>query len=61
MSADLPRTEGSGVITYYSLAGGFLTGKYRAAPPTPPKNPSRGGKVKGYLDAHGLAGPESAG
>ncbi len=29
--ADLARAEGLGVIPYYSLAAGFLTGKYRTA------------------------------
>jgi aryl-alcohol dehydrogenase-like predicted oxidoreductase len=52
--APICRAEGLGVITYYSLAGGFLTGKYRSAADAA-KNPSRGGKVKGYLDARGLA------
>jgi aryl-alcohol dehydrogenase-like predicted oxidoreductase len=45
--------EGLGVITYYSLAGGFLTGKYRSAAEAS-KNPARGGKVRGYFDARGL-------
>ena len=48
----LCQAEGIGVITYYSLAGGFLTGKYRAATDAV-KNPARGGKVKGYFDARG--------
>jgi aryl-alcohol dehydrogenase-like predicted oxidoreductase len=52
--APICREHGLGVITYYSLAGGFLTGKYRSAADAA-KNPSRGGKVKGYLDARGLA------
>ncbi len=46
--------EGLGVITYYSLAGGFLTGKYRSAGDHA-KSAARGGKVKGYIDARGLA------
>jgi aryl-alcohol dehydrogenase-like predicted oxidoreductase len=46
------KAEGLGVITYYSLAGGFLTGKYRSAADAA-NNPSRGGKVKGYFDARG--------
>ena len=50
--APLCQAEGIGVITYYSLAGGFLTGKYRAAADAA-KNPARGGKVKGYFDARG--------
>ncbi len=51
--APLCAQERLGVITYYSLAGGFLTGKYRSAEDAK-KNPSRGGKVKGYFDARGL-------
>jgi aryl-alcohol dehydrogenase-like predicted oxidoreductase len=46
------KPEGLGVITYYSLAGGFLTGKYRSAADAA-KNPARGGKVKGYFDTRG--------
>jgi aryl-alcohol dehydrogenase-like predicted oxidoreductase len=45
--------EGLGVITYYSLAGGFLTGKHRSATEAA-KHPARGGKVKGYFDTRGL-------
>ena len=52
--APLCAREKLGVITYYSLAGGFLTGKYRSAAEAA-KNPARGGKVKGYFDARGLA------
>ena len=52
--APICREHGLGVITYYSLAGGFLTGKYRSAADAA-KNPTRGGKVKGYFDARGLA------
>ena len=51
--APLCRQEGIGVITYYSLAAGFLTGKYRAADDTA-KSAARGGRVKHYLDARGL-------
>ena len=50
--APICKAEGIGVVTYYSLAGGFLTGKYRSAADAA-KNPSRGGKVKGYFDARG--------
>ena len=50
--APLCREHGLGVIPYYSLAGGFLTGKYRSAEDAA-KNSARGGKVKGYLDARG--------
>jgi aryl-alcohol dehydrogenase-like predicted oxidoreductase len=46
--------EKIGVISYYSLAAGFLTGKYRSAEEAA-KNPARGGKVKHYFDARGLA------
>jgi aryl-alcohol dehydrogenase-like predicted oxidoreductase len=52
--APICRAEGLGVITYYSLAGGFLTGKYRSAEEAA-KNRARGGKVQGYFDARGLA------
>lgn len=45
--------EKIGVVTYYSLAAGFLTGKYRSAEEAT-KNPARGGKVKNYFDARGL-------
>jgi len=45
--------EGLGVIPYYSLAGGFLTGKYRK-PEDAAKSTSRGGKVKNYLNARGF-------
>ncbi len=41
-----------GVIPYYSLASGFLTGKYRSLEDT--KNKARGGKVEGYLNDRGL-------
>lgn len=44
--------EGVGVIPYYALAGGFLTGKYRSDADLA-KSP-RGGGVKKYLDARGL-------
>ncbi len=51
--APICREEQLGVITYYSLAGGFLSGKYRSADGAA-KNPARGGKVKTYLNARGL-------
>ena len=41
-----------GVITYFSLAGGFLTGKYRSEEDFG-KSP-RGGGAKKYLDERGL-------
>jgi aryl-alcohol dehydrogenase-like predicted oxidoreductase len=43
--------EGLGVITYFSLAAGFLTGKYRSAADLA-KSP-RGAKVKGYMNERG--------
>ncbi len=52
--APICKAEGLGVIPYYSLAAGFLTGKYRSAEDAA-KNPARGGKVKGYFNARGLA------
>jgi aryl-alcohol dehydrogenase-like predicted oxidoreductase len=52
--APICRDEGLGVIPYYALAAGFLTGKYRSAAEAA-ANPARGGKVKGYFDARGVA------
>lgn len=46
--------EKIGVIPYFALAAGFLTGKY-ATKEEAEKSPTRGGKVKGYFDARGLA------
>lgn len=40
-----------GVITYYALASGFLTGKYRT--PNDLGKSVRGGKVENYLDERG--------
>ena len=51
--ADLCRKEEIGVITYYSLASGFLSGKYRSASDT--EGRARGGGIKKYLDAKGMA------
>jgi aryl-alcohol dehydrogenase-like predicted oxidoreductase len=48
----LCRARNVGVIPYYSLASGFLTGKYRSEADLA-KSP-RGGGVKKYLDARGL-------
>jgi aryl-alcohol dehydrogenase-like predicted oxidoreductase len=45
-------TEGVGVITYFSLARGFLAGKYRSERDLG-KSP-RGQGVEGYLDARGM-------
>lgn len=45
--------ERLGVINYYSLAAGFLTGKYRS-PEEAAGHPGRGPRLKRYLDARGL-------
>lgn len=45
--------EGLGVVTYYSLASGFLSGKYRSKADLS-KSP-RGSRVEQYLDARGMA------
>jgi aryl-alcohol dehydrogenase-like predicted oxidoreductase len=47
------RRENIGVIPYYGLAAGFLTGKYRSLADAD-KNPARGGRLKKYLDGRGL-------
>ncbi|HPU50796.1 MAG TPA: aldo/keto reductase [Burkholderiaceae bacterium] len=44
--------QGVSVIPYYSLASGFLSGKYRTADDT--KGKARGGKAAGYLNERGL-------
>lgn len=49
----LCRQHNVGVIGYYSLASGFLTGKYRSSADAG-KSP-RGGRALSYLDARGLA------
>jgi aryl-alcohol dehydrogenase-like predicted oxidoreductase len=49
---DLCVREGIGVITYYSLAAGFLTGKYRSEADYG-KSP-RGGGMKKYMSARGM-------
>jgi aryl-alcohol dehydrogenase-like predicted oxidoreductase len=49
----LCRQEKLGVLNYYSLAAGFLTGKYRSAEEGA-KHPGRGGRLKRYLDARGM-------
>jgi aryl-alcohol dehydrogenase-like predicted oxidoreductase len=43
---------GLGVLPYFSLASGFLTGKYRSAEDQ--KDKARGGMVGKYLNEHGL-------
>lgn len=45
--------EGVGVVTYFSLASGYLSGKYRSADDLG-KSP-RGARVKSYLDGKGPA------
>ena len=47
----LCRAEGLGVVNFYGLAKGFLSGKYRSAADLT-KSP-RGGGVKGYLGERG--------
>jgi aryl-alcohol dehydrogenase-like predicted oxidoreductase len=49
---DLCIAEGLGVIPYYSLASGFLSGKYRSAKDL--DKSVRGQSVAKYLDARGL-------
>src|ERR1044071_685144 len=44
--------EGLGVISFYSLAAGFLTGKYRSEDDL--ANKARGGTVKKYLNERGF-------
>ena len=48
----LCRREGLGVINYYALASGFLTGKYRSSADAG-KSPRGGGIVKKYLNERG--------
>lgn len=50
---DLCLREGLGVVTYYSLASGFLSGKYRSQADLAGSARSRG--VAKYLDARGTA------
>ena len=50
--ADICRREEIGVITYFSLAKGFLSGKYRSEADL--SKSARGEGVKGYLNARGL-------
>ncbi|HWU76181.1 MAG TPA: aldo/keto reductase [Rhodanobacter sp.] len=49
----LARNENLGVISYYGLASGFLSGKYRSTADLA-KSSTRGGGVKKYLNPHGL-------
>jgi aryl-alcohol dehydrogenase-like predicted oxidoreductase len=48
----LARKEHLGVISYYSLASGFLSGKYRSEDDLA-KSQARGGAVKKYLNPRG--------
>jgi aryl-alcohol dehydrogenase-like predicted oxidoreductase len=50
----LARREHLGVVPYYGLASGFLTGKYRSEADLG-KSKVRGGSVKKFLNPHGLA------
>lgn len=50
--AALCQRESIGVITYFSLASGFLSGKYRSVADT--KDKARGEDVEKYLDARGV-------
>ena len=49
----LIREQQIGVISYYALASGFLSGKYRSAADLA-KSSARGGAVKRYLNPRGL-------
>ena len=53
-SDQLPTVEkyGLGVIPYFSLAAGFLTGKYTRG--SDPSQSARGGMVKKYFNDHGF-------
>ncbi|MGH6663742.1 MAG: aldo/keto reductase [Pseudolabrys sp.] len=51
--APLCRRKNIGVINYYSLAAGFLTGKYRSAE-AGAQHPGRGPRLKRYTDARGF-------
>lgn len=50
---DICVAQGLGVITYYALAAGFLTGKYRGEQDV--ASSSRAGTVSRYLNPRGLA------
>jgi aryl-alcohol dehydrogenase-like predicted oxidoreductase len=51
---ELCLAEGLGVATYFSLARGFLTGKYRPGRPLP-DSPRAAGVARDYMDERGLA------
>lgn len=48
---DLAIREGLGVITYYSLASGFLSGKYRSKDDL--SKSARGGRIANYMNERG--------
>ncbi len=50
---DLCAKENIGVIPYYGLASGFLTGKYRSSADF--KKSQRGGRMSAYLNARGYS------
>jgi len=50
---DLCIKQGLGVVTYYSLASGFLSGKYRSKPDL--GKSKRGEGIAKYLDNRGFA------
>jgi aryl-alcohol dehydrogenase-like predicted oxidoreductase len=50
--AEICKRETIGVIPYYGLAAGFLTGKYKTAADAD-KNPARGGRLKKYINPRG--------
>jgi aryl-alcohol dehydrogenase-like predicted oxidoreductase len=50
--ADLCRRENIGVISYFSLASGFLTGKYRSAKDS--EGRARGSRVKEMMNERGF-------
>lgn len=49
----LCQAEGLGVVTYFSLASGFLSGKYRGAADL--VGAARGGRLESYLNPRGMA------
>jgi len=49
---NLAISEGLGVITYYSLASGFLTGKYRSSADL--GQSPRGSRIEAYLNDRGM-------
>ena len=51
--AELCKAEDLGVVTYFSLASGFLTGKYRSEADS--SKSVRGGGMGKYLNSRGLA------